>query len=63
MLRNIIVIYIFLSSATFFRFTYLPKNLVLLASFGAIVLMVLGIIIDLVYYRGKRFPQRFGVEV
>jgi hypothetical protein len=34
-----------------------------LASFGAIILMVLGIIIDLVYYRGKRFPQKFGGEV
>ncbi len=63
MLRNLIVIYIFLSSATFFRFTYLPKNLVLLASFGAIILMVLGIVIDMIYYRGKRFPQKFGAEV
>jgi hypothetical protein len=63
MFRNLIVIYIFLSSATFFRFTYLPKNLVLLASFGAIILMVAGIVVDLIYYRGKRFPQKFGTEV
>jgi hypothetical protein len=63
MVRQIVVFFIFLASATFFNLTYLPKNVTLLMSFGAVVLMLLTVIITLIYDRGKRFHQYFGVEV
>ncbi|GAB4311621.1 MAG: hypothetical protein Kow00127_01640 [Bacteroidales bacterium] len=63
MVRNLIIIYIFLASATFFRLTYLPKNLMLLGSFATIILMALGILMDVVYFRGKKFPMKFSTEV
>lgn len=63
MVKQIVVFFVFLSSATFFRFSYLPKNLYMLLSFGAIILMALTIVFYLIYDRGARFKQHFGTEV
>jgi hypothetical protein len=63
MVRQIVVFFIFLASATFFNLTFLPKQISLLLSFAAVILMLLTVVITLIYDRGKRFHQNFGIEV
>ena len=63
MFKQLVVFFVFLASATFFRLTYLPKNLMLALSFGAIVLMAVTLIITMIYDRGQQFKKQFGVPV
>lgn len=63
MVKQILVFFIFLASAVFFKFTYLPKSVVMLLSFGGIILMGLTIAFFLIYDRGTRFKQHFSIEV
>ena len=63
MVKQLIVLFIFLSSATFFRLTYLPKNFMLLISFGSTMLMAVTVILSIIYDRGKKFKQNFGIEI
>jgi len=63
MVRNLIILFIFFGSANFFMFTFIPRQMLLLLSFASNILMLTGIALTLVYYKGKWFPQKFGVEV
>jgi hypothetical protein len=63
MVRNLVILFIFFGSANFFQITFIPKNLFLLLSFASTALMMIAIVITMVYYRGKSFPQKFGLEV
>ncbi|OQX72524.1 MAG: hypothetical protein B6D61_13615 [Bacteroidetes bacterium 4484_249] len=54
---------IFLSSATFFSFAYLPRQVLLLISFSGTVLVVLVSLLGGIYDRGKKFPMNFTVGV
>ena len=63
MFKQLVVFFIFLASATFFRLTYLPKNLMLALSFGAIVLMLVTLVITMIYDRGEQFKKHFGTEI
>jgi hypothetical protein len=63
MVRNLIILFIFWGSANFFQLTFIPRNLALLLSFASNILMLVAISVTLVYYRGKSFPQKFGIEV
>ena len=63
MIRQLIVFFIFLSSAYFFLSVYIPRNLILLLQFASTGLMAISIVLSVIYDRGKRFKQHFGLEV
>lgn len=63
MIKRLLVFFVFLSSATFFRFTYLPKNLLMLLSFATLILMVVTVIFFIIYDKKIRFKQNFNVEI
>jgi len=63
MVKQLLVFFVFLASATFFKFTYLPKNLLMLLSFAALILMLLTVIFFIIYDQKKRFKQNFNVEI
>jgi hypothetical protein len=63
MVKRLLVFFVFLASATFFRFTYLPKNLLMLLSFASLILMVVTVIFFIVYDKKIRFKQNFNVEI
>ncbi len=63
MVKRLLVFFVFLASATFFKFTYLPKNLMMLLSFAALILMLLTVIFFIIYDQKKRFKQNFNVEI
>jgi len=64
MFRQAIILFIFLASVEFFRLIFIPKQVFLLLSFGATVIMTVVIIINSIYDSGKKgFFQNFKFEI
>jgi hypothetical protein len=63
MVKNIVVFFIIVASAYFYKFVYIPGQIGLLLSFGANCLMLLTIIITIIYDRGKGFKQSSGILI
>ncbi|MCB0805035.1 MAG: hypothetical protein KDC05_04500 [Bacteroidales bacterium] len=63
MLRNISVFYILISASQFFWFALVPKNLILMVAFGAIMLMLVVVLLGLIYDPSRRFEQNFTYEI
>jgi len=64
MVRQILILFIFLASVEFFRLVFIPKQVFLVLSFGATALMALVLILNGIYDRGrKRFKQHFKFEI
>jgi hypothetical protein len=63
LIKQIIVLFIFLAAASFFWFVAMPKNLLLLLAFGSTMFMVLTLILSMIYLHGRKFPQNFTFEV
>lgn len=63
MIRKILIIIIFLSSATFFSLIFLPRSILLLLSFACTILVVVGAILGAIYDRGDTFHKNFALGI
>lgn len=63
MFRQILILFIFLASALFFKLAFLPSQLMLLVSFASTFLIVLVVIIRTIYDNKPGFKQNFSFEV
>lgn len=63
MFRQLLILFIFLASTTFFKLAFLPRPLLLALSFGSTLLMALVFIINSIYERKRGFKQNFNIEV
>lgn len=64
MVRQFIIVFIFLASAYFYKTVFLPQGLILVFQVAAIGLMLLTILFGIIYDHGKKgFKQNFGFEV
>lgn len=64
MVRPAIILFIFLASVDSFRIAFLPKQVTLLFTFGATIVMLLVVVLNGIYDSGKKgFFQNFKVEI
>lgn len=63
MVRPFLIFFIFLSSTTFFKLAFLPRQLLLLLSFGSTILMLLVFIGNTIYEGRRGFKQNFNFEI
>jgi hypothetical protein len=63
MFRQLLVLFIFLSSASFFRLAIFPRQLLLLLSFGSTLIMAITVIANTIYEKRRGFKQNFSFEV
>lgn len=63
MVKKLLVFFVLLASAYFFKFVYLPGQIGLVLVFGANVLMLFVVLISAIYDRSKKFHQFSGISV
>lgn len=63
MVKKVIIFFIILASAYFYKFKFIPGQIGLLLAFGACFLMLLTVIIAMIYDRGKYFKQNSGILI
>ncbi len=63
MVKQLLVYFILVASAFFFKFILIPSQMVVLTLYVAIILMLVTILIIFIYDRGKKFHQYSGTII